>query len=243
MRSRVPFGIKNLDEMIDGGIPEGNQVIVAGGPGAGKTLLSFEYLYNNAKKGNISVLFSLEEESATIIDNAKSAFSDFKDIDELIKAGTLNIYGMESNTAYFSKDADTGSYSFTNWLSNLQTVIESKNATRVAIDSVSVLKIFIRDSFDYRNTTIQLINVLKNMKVTSLINTELETGDKNRMVFQPEFFIYDGIIAMYLMGEGNNMVQTLEVIKMRGTYHSFNTVPYEITSSGIRVLGLPQNNR
>ena len=40
-----------------------------GGPGAGKTLFSFEYLYNNAKAGNNALYFSLEETSDMIIES------------------------------------------------------------------------------------------------------------------------------------------------------------------------------
>ena len=49
--TRIKSGIEGLDSMLDGGIPEHNQTIIAGGPGAGKTLLSFEILYRNAKAG------------------------------------------------------------------------------------------------------------------------------------------------------------------------------------------------
>ncbi|MGC8730278.1 MAG: ATPase domain-containing protein [Candidatus Micrarchaeia archaeon] len=236
MRERIEFGIKNLDDLLYGGIPAGDQVVVAGGPGAGKTLLSFEYLYNNAKKGRVSTLFSLEEKSNIIIDNAKTAFTSFTDIDDLISKGMLNIYGAEDNESYLARDEDSGTYQIKDWIGYIQATITSTNSKCIAIDSVSVLKILIRDMFDYRNLTIQLIADLKNLHVTSLVNMELETADKEKLTFQPEFFIYDGIIALYLAGEGNDRVQTLEVIKMRGTQHSFNTVPYEITSSGIRLL-------
>ena len=47
----IKTGIEGLDDLIGGGIPFANQVVLAGGPGAGKTLLSFEILYRNAKVG------------------------------------------------------------------------------------------------------------------------------------------------------------------------------------------------
>ncbi|MEM0144034.1 MAG: ATPase domain-containing protein [Candidatus Micrarchaeaceae archaeon] len=238
MRERIDFGIKNLDDLMGGGIPAGNQVIVAGGPGAGKTLLAFEFLYNNARKGHISSLFSLEEKSSIILDNVKTAFTSFTDIDDLIKKGMLNLYGAEENEPYLARDEDSGSYQIKDWIGYIQGIITSTKSECIVIDSISVLKILIRDMFDYRNLTIQLIADLKNLNVTSLVNMELETADKDKLTFQPEFFIYDGIIALYLAGEGHDRVQTLEIIKMRGTQHSFNTVPYEITSSGIRLLSV-----
>ncbi len=41
---------------------------------------------------------------------------------------------------------------------------------------------------------------------------------------------------MYQTGEGSSRTPTLEIIKMRGSNHSLNTVPYEITSTGINIL-------
>ncbi|MGC8538428.1 MAG: ATPase domain-containing protein [Candidatus Micrarchaeia archaeon] len=239
MRSRVKLGIKNLDKMIDGGIPEGNQVAIAGGPGTGKTLLGFEYLYHNAKEGNNGILFSLEETSNMVIENAKAAFTDFTDIDDLIASKKLVVYGSEEGTAYVTRDPDKGTYSFGEWISNLESVASQYHATRIVIDSISVVRLLIRDQFEYRDTTMNLVRVLKRLNATTLITVELETAEKEKLTFQPEFFMYDGIIALYLSGEGSNRIQTLEIIKMRGTAHSFSTIPYEITSSGISVLELP----
>ena len=62
MTNYIKTGVTGLDAMLYGGIPEKNQVLLAGGPGTGKTLLSFEYLYRNAKAGNTSLFFALEED-------------------------------------------------------------------------------------------------------------------------------------------------------------------------------------
>ncbi|MGC8651863.1 MAG: RAD55 family ATPase [Candidatus Micrarchaeia archaeon] len=239
MQSRVRLGIKNMDAMVDGGIPEGNQVALAGGPGTGKTLMSFEYLYHNAKDGYTGILFSVEERTDKIIENAKSAFRDFTDIDDLIKSEKLIIYGSEESEMFMKRDIEKSTYVFTEWVSNVQAMISHYHATRVVIDSISVMKMLISDAFDYRDMTMSLIGVLKQLNVTSLITIELETAEKENLVFMPEFFMYDGIIALYLSGEGSSRVQSLEIIKMRGTAHSFNTIPYEITPSGIHVLELP----
>ena len=71
--------------MLDGGVPEHNQTIIAGGPGAGKTLLSFEILYRNAKAGIPGAFIALEEKPEVLLSNVKQAFKEFKDIDDLIK--------------------------------------------------------------------------------------------------------------------------------------------------------------
>ncbi|MBO3753320.1 MAG: circadian clock protein KaiC, partial [Candidatus Brockarchaeota archaeon] len=47
---RVPFGIGELDSLIEGGVPRGGLIIVAGNAGVGKTILSAQFIYNGASQ-------------------------------------------------------------------------------------------------------------------------------------------------------------------------------------------------
>ena len=40
---RISTGISGLDALIEGGIPKGFAVLIAGNPGTGKTVLSFSF--------------------------------------------------------------------------------------------------------------------------------------------------------------------------------------------------------
>lgn len=237
MRDKVESGIGGLDKMLNGGIPKSNQVVIAGGPGTGKTLLCIEYLYKNALAGQTSILFSLEEESQMIIDNAKTAFKDFTEIDRLISERKLIIHGADQASSIVQRDKKGNVYSFTTTISDIESIIAECKATRVAIDSLSVIKLFVKDPLEYRSVSNSIVTMLRKQNITGLLTMEMETPEKEKLVFQPEFFIYDGIIMMYLSGgEEEKRVPIIEIIKMRGTQHSFATVPYEITPGGINLL-------
>ncbi len=236
MRARVKTGIEGIDRLLFGGIPEGNQVVLAGGPGAGKTLACFEFLYKNALLGHTGIFFTLEEKPETIIENAKDAFTDFKDIDELIANKKIIINGSNVMTNLKGSGESEPRYAFTETIAAIQSLVESTGATRVVIDSVSIVSLLIKDPFIYRTLSISLVTVLRDLKVTSLLTMEIETPEKNKLIFLPEFFIYDGIMTMYESGSGGSRTPALEIIKMRGSKHSFSTVPYEITPSGINLL-------
>lgn len=241
MRKPVKTGIAGIDKMSNGGIPEGNQVLVAGGPGAGKSLLCFEFLYRNAKEGNVSAYFSLEEDTKMVIDNAKEAFPGFKDVDKLIEEEKLIIKGSEETRTFVQKDTEGTSYTFGKFVSEVESQVSFYNATRVAIDSISLMRLLIRDPFEYRNDTMSLINVLKRLNVTSLLTTEIDAPERSRIIYQPEFFIYDGLILMsFSEGESENRTPIMEIIKMRGSNHSLATLPYEITPNGINILFLAE---
>ena len=241
MRARIKTGVVGLDKMLYGGVPEGNQVIVAGGPGSGKTLLCFEFLYKNAKDGDVCLLFSLEEDTQSIIDNAKEAYAEFTDIDDLIKNKKLIICGSDKTSRFVHRDIEGNAYTFGKMVSEIEALILDSGAKRIVIDSVSVIKLFIKDLYEYRNISVGLISVLRNLKTTCLLTMEIEAAERSRLVFQPEFFIYDGIIMMYTTGgESESRAPTMEIIKMRGTGHSFSPVPYEITPSGINLMLLAE---
>src|SRR5439155_693395 len=58
----VKTGIKGLDEILFGGIPRGNIILVAGTAGTGKTTLGVEFVYRGARQFNepgVIVLFEV----------------------------------------------------------------------------------------------------------------------------------------------------------------------------------------
>lgn len=231
----VKTGIVGLDAMLYGGIPKENQVILAGGPGAGKTLMAFEYLYRNAKLGNTGIFFTLEEDPKKIIHNVKSAFPNFDDIDELIKDEKIIINGRDLSEGIFDK-FENANYEFGRIVTEMESLITSKKATRAVLDSSSAFELLVKDPTIYRRSMWSLVANFRRLGVTTILTSELHSPDRSKLTFRPEHFIFDGMIVMYQSGEEIKRIRALEIIKMRGFKHSFNTAPYDITSGGFRVL-------
>ena len=57
-------GISGLDRLFYGGIPEGNLILVEGGPGAGKTLMGVEFIYRGITEFDEPGIIVLFETSA-----------------------------------------------------------------------------------------------------------------------------------------------------------------------------------
>lgn len=232
----VPTGIDGLDAMLYGGIPKYDQVIISGGPGAGKTLMAFEFLYRNAKAGETGVFFTLEEDAKSIIKNAKSAFPYLDDIDALVESGKIIVSGRDITDDMIKMD-DGSEFQFGHLVSELEDVITAEKATRVVVDSVSTLELIVRDQPFYRKSMWALVVNLRRLGVTSLLTSEITSLNRKSLSFKPEHFIFDGIVFLYQGGdEATRRVQTMEVIKMRGFRHSFITAPYDITPSGFKVF-------
>lgn len=60
----IQTGISGLDRILFGGIPDGNLILVEGGPGSGKTLMGTEFIYRGAKDFNEPGIIVVFETSA-----------------------------------------------------------------------------------------------------------------------------------------------------------------------------------
>ncbi|MBI5553596.1 MAG: hypothetical protein HY917_02535, partial [Candidatus Diapherotrites archaeon] len=77
---RVQSGIPGFDPLVGGGIPQGNLVALSGDPGSGKTVFSWQFLYEGAIHQNEpGVYVSLEEPIEFIIQGAKEFGMDFEE--------------------------------------------------------------------------------------------------------------------------------------------------------------------
>ncbi len=233
--NKIKTGISGLDQMLYGGIEKNSQVLIAGGPGTGKTLMTFEILYNCAKSGINSAFIALEESAKQVIKNAKSAFPDFTDIDELIKSKRLIVDG-EDPSLKVQQATDSESYAFGGIVADIENVILSNGSKVVAIDSVSILRLVLETESAYRKAMLALVSNLKRLGVTSILVSEVSSSDRRDVKFTPEFFIFDSVIVMYPQSDENKRLLELEIIKSRGSNHSWALAPYEITPNGFRIF-------
>ena len=58
---RLSTGIAGLDALIEGGIPKGSTVLIAGNPGSGKTVLTAHFLYAGLIKNENGIYVSFSE--------------------------------------------------------------------------------------------------------------------------------------------------------------------------------------
>lgn len=238
-KRKLPTGIDGLDAITYGGIPEFNQIIVAGGPGCGKTLLTFEILYNTAKKGIPCTYLTLEESQKNILENFKSAFPDLSDIDSLVESNKIVLAGNET-ASKVQTGTDSQSYAFSNVLSDIEEVVHMNNSKFLVIDSLSILKLMLGDLLIYRKSMFALRLNLKRLGVTSFLTMEMQHTTREAMSFGPEFFIFDGTIMMYQSIEENKRKYGIEILKMRGSNHSMSISPYEITDKGFRIFTISE---
>ena len=219
---RVKTGIAGLDEMLNGGIPAGRHVALYGGPGAGKTSMGFEFLYQGAKMGEPGLYITLEETTEDIIENMKNTFPLLKDTNQLIADKGLEIVKPEKME--MEEVANL-----------LEDRITSTGIKRAVIDSATMIRLSFKNDIEYRQTLFEFLSLLRNLDVTTITTVEATTARREEMKFDIEHFVMDGIINLYNLDREDRRVRALEIFKMRGTDHSRDLVPFKVTPSGIKV--------
>lgn len=88
---RVATGVPGLDDLIEGGIPKGFNVVVMGRPGTGKTILALQYLYNGAMNGEKGLYITVDADSDIIREQARLFGWDMKKLEDENKICVLEV--------------------------------------------------------------------------------------------------------------------------------------------------------
>ncbi|WP_456366486.1 KaiC domain-containing protein [Thermococcus sp.] len=233
MPKRVKTGIPGMDEILHGGIPERNVVLLSGGPGTGKTIFSQQFLWNGLQMSEPGIYVALEEHPVQVRGNMSQFGWDVRKYEEeglfaMVDAFTAGIGKSKEYEKYIVHDLTD----VREFVDVLRTAIKDINAKRVVIDSVTTL--YINKPALARGIVMQLKRVLAGLGVTSIFVSQISVGERGFGGPGVEHGV-DGIIRLDLDEIDGELKRSLIVWKMRGTSHSMRRHPFEITGEGIVV--------
>ncbi len=227
---RISTGIIGLDEMCLGGIPEGSQVLISGEPGTGKTLLSFEVLYRNAKLNIPSTFITLEEGKDALTESVKKAFSYFDDVDDLVSSGLINIQ-EQSEINYFETRENWQSF-----LAGINKAVQINRSKLLVVDSITSLRPMEENDRTFTRYMNFMVDTFKNMGVTSFITMEAKIPTSTMETGLYGTFMLDGILWLREVDISGSSQYLIKIIKMRKTAHKVESMPYEITPKGFNIF-------
>jgi KaiC/GvpD/RAD55 family RecA-like ATPase len=82
LMERVKTGIKGLDEILNGGIPKRNIVLLSGGPGTGKLILGQQFIYCGLESNEAGIIVTLEEHPVQVRVNMSQFGWDIREFEE-----------------------------------------------------------------------------------------------------------------------------------------------------------------
>lgn len=214
MLERISTGIPGIDSLIEGGIPKGSTVMIAGKSGSGKTILSSQFVYYGLTYTNENGLYiSFSESKAQFYANTKTLGMDFGKFERQGKFAFLDFTSL-------TKDGirDT--------LEEILATIITTNTKRLVLDSFSALSLAFEHQSEARNAIQVLLGkIMRSEGVTCLLVMEIPHG-RDDMGYGIEESVVDGVIRLEHT-EDNTSPVTLRVFKMRGT--AINREPHVCT--------------
>ncbi len=233
----------SLDELMGGGIPKGNIVLVTGPTGSGKSTLAMQYLLAGAELGERGIYVSFEQRREDIL-RMDDVFS-WK-LKDMVKADMIRLIS-HSVTDNIPSSV----------LKGIKSIIDDFHPSRLVYDSISTFLVYmeiigyVELVMDYsledknyitvspemaqRRTIMRLIETLKAGNITSFIISERpEIGNYLSRDTISEFLV-DGIISLNFIGIGGDQFGDLQIRKMRNTKHARNHFMTHMTESGLSI--------
>jgi len=213
-------GIKGLDLMLGGGIPENTITVVHGGPGSGKTIFSFQFLIEWLKNKERGAYFTLEEPLNRVRLDMKSIGWNI-DAPEfgmlMLEDWSSFVYGESLNVSLTREILDK---------------VKRNSIKRLVIDPLTTIVLRKRFPSDKRIEIGEMFKVLRQIDCTTIVTTEITSeGD-----FYMEEYLADGVIFLSQnVTPQYETIDTIRIVKMRGRRHDRQPRRYELTDKGIVV--------
>ncbi len=230
--------ISGFDELFaNKGIPSGSSVLVAGGPGTGKSTFCRQICYNLVSNGKKCMYVSFEEGKERIQRSMEIFGWDVKKYIEngdllVQKINPLDILRMKFGSVGGSGSATELSY-------KIKPLIIPKGFKPdvIVIDSLTaVIAASVTKEKNYRVYLQQLFSFFGETGATSFLVTETEPIPTRYSDSGIEEFLADGIIVFYNIQKNDCRLNAIEVLKMRYGQHQKKTVLMEITDKGLKVF-------
>jgi circadian clock protein KaiC len=224
--SRVTTGVPGLDEIVNGGYFLGSTTVVAGISGVGKSVMGLQYIAEGARRGERSLMLTLDEQVPQIMRNASSIGIDLAAMmrEDLVRAEYDPPQEIEVDRHFFK----------------IEQLIESFRPKRVVIDSLSTYGSSLgTQGRAFRDFFHALVALMKEHQIAAVYNHENPEmlGMSSMMGTFAMSSLVDNIILMNWVETGDTFRLGLTVAKMRANPTTRVTHECEVVNHhGMRVL-------
>ncbi|WP_136687643.1 RAD55 family ATPase [Halorhabdus amylolytica] len=217
-------GIDGLDSILNGGIVSNSTTLVIGTPGAGKSILGLQFIYNGVEQFDERGIFLSFEENKEDLRAAAESIG-FERWAEFEEAGDIKVYDkrrlLQQND--FSETLDV-----------LLEDLDQGEYDRLVLDSLAMFELFFDDEAERRTYLLKFTDILKQNGLTSLLTNEQASVFPDTDIGL-ENFLTDGNIYLIQTPTESGVNRYVWVAKMRKQDIETDIYPMEISHGGIEV--------
>lgn len=224
-RRRLSLGIPDLDNMVGGGILEGDSLLVAGPTGTGKSAMATQFIAAGLRNGEPGIMAIFEERPERYTDRADGFGLNLRAAREKGKLEILYLRPLD--------------LSVDETMQEILDAIKRVGAKRLVIDSLVGFEMALAPGFraEFRESLYRMIGALTGAGITILSTVEVEdTFTEMSFSHYAISFLTDDIIRLRYVEIDGQLRKVLMVVKTRGANHSKDIREYVITEKGIVVI-------
>lgn len=229
---RAPFGLREFDEMLRGGLPQRSTTMLLGPSGSGKTLLGLQFLDAGAARGDLGIFFGFYERPDTLV--AKAERVQLR-LDDARRRGLIEFLWEPFGEAAIDALGE-----------RLLKTVRELRPKRLVLDGMQGFQQNVDVPDRLGSVFSTLAEQLELQEVTTLYTVEAERllGTAVRSPVRGLSAVTHNILVLRHLERSAQLQRTITILKMRDSGYDPHTRELQITDLGLR-LGdvVPQKGR
>jgi KaiC/GvpD/RAD55 family RecA-like ATPase len=245
---RISTGNPGLDAMLDGGVIPRRPYLIVGPAGTGKTTLALQFLCEGVRRGERSLLVTLEEPPNEARLNHRGLVPEFERVEvfdaipdvmryervpfkDISAVRSAMPFGQVPFVIRRTPELTGVEVTITALEQMLRSEVARRGYTRVVIDSLTALQYFCMKGFNEVAGAQTFLRFLSDLQVTTFLTVESPLED----VDTTERILARGEIRLFRWELDGSTVRAVGVEKFRGSSHDVRLHPYRIGPRGLDI--------
>jgi circadian clock protein KaiC len=220
---RISSGMRELDELMGGGIPVADATAILGPTGSGKTAIALRFIFEGTRADEPCLYVSFQETAAQLV---RKADSFGWDLASGLDSGQLMIHHVPQ-----------GELNLDSIGAIVQRELASRPIRRVAIDSLGELVVAARETERFPAYARMLSGLVRATGASLMVTSETNVMGPILEPLGGLSFLFHNVVLLRYVELESEMRRALNVLKMRDSSHAKGLVQFDIDEHGPKIVG------